>query len=182
MLTTGTLKKWLGNRPLKKAAVLVLTYPQNGEEHLVLTRRTEEVEHHKGQIAFPGGAEDPNDQSLWETALRETHEEVGIIPRLITQVATLQTRLTPSGFEVTPFVGTIASPIAWQHNPAEIAEVFTIPASFLQNPDNLSWRSRKLHDFQYLDPLFRYHHYEIWGLTARILCEFLGHPFPKEAL
>lgn len=182
MKTPHSLQEFFHNKPLRKAAVLVLCYEDCREDYLVLTRRTEEVEHHKGQISFPGGAFDSEDETLWHTALRETQEEIGVDPNSITLVKELESRITPTGFEVTPFVGRVPSPVDWQSNPYEIAEVFTIPFTHLKSPANLKWIKRQMHGVEYLDPLFSYHHYEIWGLTGRIICEFFGHDFPEGAL
>ncbi len=182
MTTPQSLKDFLQGKTIRLAAVLLLQYKKEGEDSLIFTRRTEEVEHHKGQISFPGGAADPDDASLWQTALRETNEELGIDAQLIQQQQELAPRLTPTGFKVTPFVGTLSAPPEWNCNRFEIAEVFSVPCAHLQNQANLTWRSRQLDTFEYIDPLFTYRHYEIWGLTARILCEFFGHPFPKAAL
>lgn len=88
----------------KPAAVLILFAP-HGDDHLILlTRRTDTVETHKGQMAFPGGMKDPSDSSLVETALRETQEEVGIPPEVIEVIGCLPTLVTITGFDVTPVV------------------------------------------------------------------------------
>lgn len=164
----------------RPAAVLVLCFRENENvsEQILFTRRTHEVLHHKGQICFPGGAFDPEDGSLWNTALRETREEIGLDPGLVTLVRELGPWTTPTGFRVTPFVGRIPKTPLWQINEHEIAELFTVPLAHLQNPKNLRWIKKQVNGFEYLDPLFVYRHYEIWGLTARVLCEFLDHPFP----
>ena len=71
------------------AAVLIPCFQESGQDHLILTKRTEIVLHHKGQISFPGGAFDPVDKSLWETALRDTHEEIGLDPANVTRLSLL---------------------------------------------------------------------------------------------
>ncbi len=153
-------------RDWKEAAVLVLRYRENGLSYLVLTRRTEEVFHHKGQICFPGGARDPRDKSLWETALRESQEEIGLDPGRVTLIRELSRQRTPSGFEVTPFLASIEEPPPlWTPNPVEIAEIFSIPLDHLRDPKNFRFVKRT--------PSFSYGHYEIWGMTGLVLCELL---------
>lgn len=161
------------------AAVLVLCFRVNDEEHVVLTRRTEEVLHHKGQICFPGGAKDSGDQDLWQTALRESEEEIGLDPKKVTFVRELRPWTTPTGFLVTPFVGLVEKPDFLKINQIEIAELFTVPLSHFRDSKSLQWVRRDRGGMQYLDPLFVYRNHEIWGLTGRILCDFLGHPFPN---
>jgi 8-oxo-dGTP pyrophosphatase MutT (NUDIX family) len=158
---------------LQAAAVLVLSYHHEGEDYIVLTRRTEEVLHHKGQICFPGGAVDPEDKGLWETALREAKEEIGLDPGEVTFVREMTSRPTPSGFQVTPFLASIPAPSGWNPNPSETAEVFAVPISYLKNPENVQLTKKEWGGEEYLDPVFKYKNYEIWGLTGRILCDVL---------
>lgn len=167
---------------LQNAAVLVPCFEDKGETWVILTRRTDHVDHHKGQICFPGGAYDPSDASPWKTALRETEEEIGIPPDRVTFLRELSPRVTPSGFRVVPFAAELHPPLAWHINEREIAEVFTVPITHLRDPHNLRWVKRQINEWSYLDPLFTYRHYEIWGLTGRILCEYLGFPFPEGSL
>ncbi len=160
------------------AAVLILCCQGTTSEEIILTKRTDEVDHHKGQICLPGGAYDLKDKSLWETALRETQEEIGVDPSQITLVRELTPRTTPTGFLVTPFVGRTTLPLSWNISKQEIAELFTVPLDYLKDAKNLSWTKRTWNNVEYLDPLFVYRQHEIWGLTSRILCEFLGHQAP----
>src|ERR671934_1643288 len=89
----------------RKASVLILLYPRAGEDYVIFTRRTDTVEHHKGQISLPGGSQDPTDPDAVYTALRETQEELGIDPNLLEVVATLKEVYVPvSGFVITPVV------------------------------------------------------------------------------
>ncbi len=156
------------------AAVLILCFKEGGEDHLLLTRRTEQVLHHRGQISFPGGAVDGVDQSLWETALRETVEEIGIDPQQVSFVKGLGTHYTPSGFRVAPFVGRLAAPPVCRSNPVEIAEVFTVPMRFFADRGNVRFFKKVWEGREFIDPHFTYEGREIWGVTGRILCEFFG--------
>jgi 8-oxo-dGTP pyrophosphatase MutT (NUDIX family) len=158
---------------LQEAAVLVLTFKENGTDRLVFTRRTEEVLHHKGQICFPGGASDPGDESLWKTALRETHEEIGVDPSLVSLIKELKPQTTPTGFRVTPFFGSLAGPTVWRPNPREIAEIFTVPVTHLRDPRNIQFTRQVWEGREYVNPSFSYRQHVIWGVTGRILCDLL---------
>lgn len=153
------------------AAVLIPVYRDGGEDYLVLTKRTEEVLHHKGQICFPGGTRDPEDGSLWETALRECQEEIGLDPRYVNLVRELQRQYTPTGFRVTPFIGRIAQPVVFTPNPNEIAAIFSVPFSHLQNPTNVRFLKKEWQGRVFVDPHIAFEGHEIWGMTGRILCE-----------
>lgn len=156
-----------------EAAVLIPCVRRAGEDFLILTKRTEEVLHHKGQICFPGGTRDPGDASLWETALREAHEEIGLDPASVTAVRELGKHFTPTGFRVTPFVGRVEPPVVWRPNPLEIAEIISIPLSHLSDPVNLRLLKSTYGGKEFLDPRFAYGNHVIWGMTGRVLFEFL---------
>jgi 8-oxo-dGTP pyrophosphatase MutT (NUDIX family) len=156
------------------AAVLIPIYQEGDEDFLILTKRTDEVLHHKSQICFPGGAQDPEDGSLWETALRECQEEIGIDPRQVVLVRELECQYTPTGFRVTPFVGKIAHPVLCTPNPNEIAEVFSVPVRFFHDSRNLQIIKKVWEGREFLDPHFKFQGHEIWGMTGRVLCEMFG--------
>ncbi len=174
-----------------KAAVLVLLHQHEGQESVVLTKRSQEVLHHKGQVCFPGGVYDAeDDEDLWQTAVRETYEEIGVEARYITPVGPLNPLVTPSGYIVYPYVGLLEGQVSWQTNPHEIAEIFSVPLHHLKDRNNLKFvkRSPILEDFSqklppeirvlfengYEDPLFTFKNHEIWGATARIIIQLLG--------
>ncbi len=155
------------------AAVLVPLLLKEGEWHVLVTQRTQMVEHHKGQISFPGGACDPDDADLLATALRETFEEVGVPPEAVEVLGTLDDFPTITSFIMTPFVGVIPHPFAYRLNRREVAAVVEVPLSFLHNPAHLRkerWEVEgHVHDVLFWD----YGPYTIWGATARILKSFL---------
>lgn len=155
------------------AAVLIPLLFKQGEWHVLVTQRTETVEHHKGQISFPGGACDPGDADLQETALRETLEEVGIPPEDVEVLGALDDFPTITSFVVTPFVGVIPYPSAFHLNRYEVEAVIEVPLSFLHDPGNLrveQWEHQgHLHDVLFWD----YGPYTIWGATARMLKNLL---------
>lgn len=126
--------------PFRKAAVLMPLAKIKGEWHLVYTRRTETVQDHKGQVAFPGGAWEPVDNSLEETALREANEEIGLLPSDVRILGNLDQMLTITSFLVTPVVGVIRWPFPFILSQAEVSRVFTIPLAWLADPANAEER------------------------------------------
>lgn len=168
-------QKTLGRPDLKRAAVLIVLYPKSDELHVLLTKRTDDVEHHKGQISFPGGSVDDGDSDCVATALRETEEEIGL-PRSTVQVlGLLDEHETPSGFVITPVVATVPSFPALRPNAIEVAEVLEVPLSVF-----LDKRNERIEQRQRLGVVqdvyfYRYGGHEIWGATAAILRAFLHH-------
>ncbi len=154
---------------LISSAVMVLLYPKNGEYCILLNKRSEEVEHHKGEISFPGGARDPEDSNSLATALRETEEEMGIKRSDVTVIGEMDETVTRSGFLVNVFVGTIEYPYVFKPSAIEIAEVLEFPVSSLTDPVNRRSETR----WQEGKPVtsYSYVHKEhvVFGATARIL-------------
>jgi 8-oxo-dGTP pyrophosphatase MutT (NUDIX family) len=155
------------------AAVLIPIIRLDSEPHFLLTLRTEEVQTHKGQISFPGGMRE-EDESLEETALRETFEEVGIDRSRIEIVGKFHDYLSSNGYRVTPFAGFIEEPFTTTLQNREVAEVLMVPFRVFTDPGKLRVE-RRLHLGQMVDVFFfSYGAYEIWGLTARIIKDFLA--------
>src|SRR5687767_10179421 len=156
---------------LRRAAVLVPLFVREGMLWVTLTRRTETVEHHRGQSSFPGGVEEPEDEDLAATALRETQEELGVLPGDVRLLGSLSPIVTITDFAVAPFVGAIPQPYAFTPAEAEIAEVIEAPLAALRNPAILETRVLPGRD----EAVLFYHHgpHVIWGATARILAELL---------
>ena len=155
----------------RRAAVLVPLFVRDGSLRVLLTRRTETVEHHRGQISFPGGVEEDEDASAFATAVRETEEELGIAPEDVRPLGTLTPLTTVTDFYVEPFVGAIPYPHVLRPAEAEIAEVIEIPVAALRDPGALETRSLPGRE----EPTLFYHYgpHVVWGATARILKELL---------
>lgn len=152
---------------LRRSAVLLLLYCKDGEYAVLFNKRTQKVEFNKGEICFPGGGMDDGDADLMETALRETHEEMGIGPASVTVLGELDETTTLAGFVIRPFVGTIPYPYEFRPNEDEVAEVLEVPVSSLldtRNVEDAHWAHSKVYSFA---------EHKIFGATARILEQFL---------
>jgi 8-oxo-dGTP pyrophosphatase MutT (NUDIX family) len=161
------------NEKLIPAGVLVPLFERNGELHVVLTQRTIEVEHHKGQISFPGGVMDESDGSILETALREAEEEIGLSKNSVEVLGVLSDFQTSSGFRITPIVAFLPSLPSLCLNTAEVTEVFDVPLSFFLNTQNERGERYDRSGMMAEVSIYRYKQYEIWGVTASILRSFL---------
>jgi len=162
----------------RRAAVLVPLFCEGGEAHVLFTRRTETVEHHKGQVSFPGGAADRQDSDAKATALRETEEELGIPTDRVQVLGMLDDLFTPvSGFVITPVVGTIPHPFPLRVNGAEIAEVFAVPLAVFRDPGRLRMEHRERGGERIDVYFYDYAPHEIWGVTARIMKGFIDAVF-----
>jgi len=158
---------------IKCAAVLVPLVWQDNEWHLLYTRRTDKVESHKGQVAFPGGACDEGETTPEQTALRETEEEIGIRQSDVKILGRLTNHITISYFRVTPVVGAVKWPNVFRVGEAEVARVFTIPLGWLANASN-RWQFERPESKR---ALVAYHPYDgelLWGATARMTVDFLN--------
>lgn len=155
------------------AAVLVPLVSIRGETHLLLTRRTDTVETHKGHIAFPGGMVDEDDRDRIATALRETKEELGIAADAIQTLGYLDDFATPTGFVITPVVGFLDRAPDMSPSPAEVAEAFFVPLSFLNDPQNCR-RETRITEFGPRETWhYEYHGRIIWGATAAIIHDLM---------
>lgn len=154
----------------RAAAVLILICRDAGEPCCILTKRSEGLPNHAGQVSFPGGTRETGDLSLLHTALRETEEEIGLKADALEVLGQLPALILPSGFHVTPFVA-LSDPLPPLYPaPAEVAEVFTLPLSLLHDKafqQGTRYINNIKREFYYLD----YKDYYIWGATAAMLRE-----------
>ncbi len=161
-------KKSLEDPSLVPASVLLLLFPKNGEYCILLNKRTEEVEHHKGEISFPGGSREPEDQTPLDTALREAHEEMGIRPEDVGILGEMDEVDTRSRFGVRVFVCTIPYPYPFSPNAVEIAEVLEVPVRHLLDPANQWEEARWVDGRIFRTYAYTYSEHLIFGATARM--------------
>lgn len=160
------------SRSPRAAAVLVpLTYVDH-EWHLLFTRRTDTLEHHKGQVSFPGGATDPEDSGPEETALREAEEEIGLRRADVRVLGRLGEMLTVTNFIVTPVVGTFPWPYAFTVHTVEVGRVFTMPLAWLAQRNNWQEFVRR-ETGRSVITYFPFDGELLWGATARMTVEFI---------
>ncbi len=160
----------------RRSAVLIPVYCSAQDElHVILTRRSAMMKHHTHEVSFPGGNQEPEDQDLWATAIREAHEEIGLNPELPRFVGTLDSFVTVgSNSLVTPFVGILDTVPALEANPIEVEEIIDVPLAELLNPDIFreeiwQWqdgKSRPVFFFELIGDT-------VWGATASMLRQFL---------
>ena len=152
-----------------EASVLIpiLTFKKDLE--ILLTKRSNSLRNHPGQIAFPGGKKDQIDSSPIETALRETQEEVGLNPKNVEIIASLPSHKTATGFVIKPYLGLVNQPFSETLRQGEVDEIFTVPYEYILNEKNFSIKTRKWNGLQRSYYVVPYGPYYIWGATARIL-------------
>ncbi len=168
-----TMAEFEHEGPPRPGAVLILLYPQDGELYLPLTRRTDRVATHKGQISLPGGAQEPADGSLWETALREANEEIAADPAKVRYIGALSPLFIPaSNFNVYPFIGYQDEAPAFRPDPTEVAELIHLPLRGILEPSIKAHETWTLRGRQVEVSFYRYQQHVIWGATAMILSEF----------
>ena len=156
----------------RESAVLMPVFEEGGTSHFLLTRRTEGVKTHKGQISFPGGMRLGN-ESLEQTALRETHEEVGIPGDRIEVLGRYHDYLSITRYRVAPFAGFVRQPFPAIPQKAEVAEIIRVPFEVFTDPSRLRVERQKRLGVMMDVYFYRYGRYDIWGLTARIIKDFL---------
>jgi len=160
------------NPGFRKAAVMMLVMNRNGAPSVLVTRRTDKVGTHKGQMAFPGGSVDPDDEDSLAAAYRETFEEVGVPGDKIEFLGQYDEYISIAGFHVDVFVGAVDFPVEYKFNEGEIDGYVEAPLSIFVNEEYDRTECFEFRDKEYTVYHYLYNGYDIWGMTARILTDF----------
>ena len=154
----------------KPAAVLILLYPNNNKIYFYLTKRADTVKYHKGQISLPGGSKE-NNETLLDTALRETQEEIGIDKHQISILGKITPLFIPvTGFMVTPFISYISKKPKTILDEIEVAELLSVNIRDLLNNDILIM-DREINGSSVSIPYFSLNNHQVWGATSMVLSE-----------
>lgn len=166
------LAAWF-KQPLRPAAVLVPLRVREGSMHVLLTERTHSVRDHPGQVAFPGGMVEPGDRDLVATALREADEEIGMHASQVEVIGYLLPQAVITGYAVLPVVGFYSADFEPRLDPREVAGVFEVPLSYLQDSTNLVRVDRMRNGMKLATYEYHFEGHRIWGATALMLRLFL---------
>ena len=167
------LGDWRSEEGLRDSAVLVILVEHDGVDHLVFNRRREDLPHHPGEVSFPGGTRD-GDEDAVACALRETHEEMGLSATDLSVLGRLPERVSIAGFKVVPFVARLVEPRPYAPAEDEVAEVFEIPCADFLRVELWGYRdtTHPLARFRRV-PFFTKGERTVWGLTGIILRDFV---------
>ncbi len=144
------------------------------EPGIILTRRSMHMKIHPGEAAFPGGKQDPEDTSLFATALREANEEVGLHSSDFRLLGQLDQRVTRTDIKVTPFVGVVHENVDLVPNDGELDCIYTVPLSFFCEPANMQVTEKPYRGKMQKVPYFEYGDHGIWGVTAMMIVDLVN--------
>ncbi len=167
----GDCQSFTGESP-KQAAVMVLITDEASPK-IIFTLRSKHLNQHAGEVCFPGGKWEPQDHSLLATALRETHEEIGLAPAMIDVLGALPARATKSGAMVQPFIGKIPSDCRFHLNHHELDTLFSVPLSAFEHGLQVRTDVFERNGQRFRIPAYVYEIYEIWGFTAGVTADLL---------
>ena len=153
----------------RKAAVLIPVIEIEQQLHLILTRRPMHLRHHPGQISFPGGKVEPDDINAIHTALREAHEEIGLLSENVDVLGVFPAHKTFTGFEITPVVAMVKQPFELVLDPGEVDDCFSVPLNFFIERSNRHKIFHYRHGEHYQVHFMPFEDKFIWGVTAAII-------------
>lgn len=154
---------------LARAAVMVPIVERPEGLTVLLTQRASHLKHHPGQISFPGGRVEPDDRGPWETAVRETHEEIGLAPEFATLAGYLHDHFVITGYVVTPAVAFVRAGFELALDLTEVDEAFEVPLEFVLDPANRRPHRREFAGLSFTVHEIPYGERHIWGATAAML-------------
>ena len=165
--STSSIKKI--NSDYKKSAVMCLFLENDNKVYILLTKRSQNLSNHAGEICFPGGKVEKSDKDPLDTALRETFEEVGVPRDKIKVIGQLDDYITGTGFHISTFVGILKSNRKLFMNEREVSELIYLPIDILKDKENFIWSCKKFGNKKYKFWKINYFDYNIWGATASII-------------
>ncbi len=154
-----------------ESAILIALHPVAEEWHVLLTKRSENLTSHPGQISFPGGRIEPNDESLVATAIRETEEEVGIPADSVDVIAQLTPVTTLTGYRIHPYIGVLDAIPELNLQIEEVQDAFNVPLQWLIDSNNIAIVDRKINDRTIKTFRLDWENHTIWGATALMIAE-----------
>ena len=161
-------------QPQASVLIAILNYGKYIESpEIIFTQRSSHLSTHSGEVSFPGGKADKTDPSLFDTALRESNEEINLNSKDVIELGKLNYLISRHKIEVNPFIASVDQPQALQPN-EEIQEIFTVPLDYLLDPNNIQRENIERHGSVWLVPTWNIKDQKIWGLTAMITVNFLN--------
>ena len=173
------IDRWTDPTQFTGEAAVLIAVTNHRSPEIILTKRSEKLSSHRGEVALPGGRVDTTDESIVHAALRESHEEVGLEPSSVEVLGELDTMVTRFGMKVTPVVGIVPENISLTPNLHELDAVFKVPLEFLLRDERLRTDIGTIGGHKVEVPCWRYHQYEIWGVTAVILTMLMNKVYDR---
>ena len=161
------------DQELPQAAVIILCYQKQDDLFFIMTERASTLPSHPGEVAFPGGKKEKQDENLMQTALREAAEEISMDPNAVKVLGQLNPLESRFGLSVTPFIGLIEKEFHLKANPSEVAEIFHLPVSFFGDNPLIKQGVTNFKGETFDTPVIIYEDHEIWGLTLAFTLDFL---------